>query len=84
MTFVYENVEVKSVGNEKTVREVKVKNGKGYKTITKYRNGHRVSQTKKPIKNTHMKMIKGGKFISGLFNDCKSCRRKTKKIYKIH
>lgn len=82
MTFVYENVEIKSVGDTKTIREVKVKNGKGYKTVSKYRNGHRVSKVRKPIKSLHMKMIKGGRFINGLFKDCvgKNCRNTRKRI----
>lgn len=70
-SFNYENVETKQVGGLKIIRKVSVKRGKGYKSITKYRRGKKISSIKKQIHNKHMNMIKGGKFIFGLFNDCR-------------
>jgi len=69
-SFNYENTETKQIGGVKIIRKVSVKRGKGYKSITKYRRGKKISSVKKQIHNKHLKMIKGGKFISGLFNDC--------------
>lgn len=70
-SFNYENTETKQMGGGvKIVRKVSVKRGRGYKSITKYKRGKKISSVKKHIHNHHIKMIKGGKFISGLFNDC--------------
>ncbi len=81
--FSYENVEVKSNGKMKTIRKVSVKNGKGYKSIIKYKNGKKISSVKKPIHLEHMEMIHGGQFIPGLFKDCKGCKtRKNSKTQK--
>ena len=78
----YQNVETKMVGGgTKIVRKVSIKNGKGYKSITKYRNGKKIHTVKKNIHNGHMKMIKQGKFVIGLFDDCKNARcNKTRKM----
>jgi len=80
MGFNYENTEVKTQMGGKIVRKVSIKNGKGYKSVTKYRKGKKVHSIKKHIHNDHIDLIKFGKFIPGLFNDCKS--RKTKKNLK--
>ena len=78
-SFNYENTETKQIGGMKIIRKVSVKHGKGYKSITKYRRGKKISSVKKPIHIQHMKMIKGRKFIVGLFNDCKGCNKTRKK-----
>jgi hypothetical protein len=78
-SFNYENTETKQMGGMKIIRKVSIKRGKGYKSITKYRRGKKISSIKKPIHTQHLKMIKGGRFISGLFNDCKNCN-KTRKM----
>ena len=80
MGFNYENTEVKTQMGGKIVRKVSIKNGKGYKSVTKYKKGKKVSSIKKHIHNDHIEFIKLGKFIPGLFNDCKC--RKTKKNLK--
>lgn len=77
--FNYENTEIKQIGGTKIVRKVSVKKGRGYKSITKYRKGKKISTVKKPIHNNHIKMIKGNKFIKGLFNDCKNCSKTRRK-----
>lgn len=79
MEFKYKNTEIKQSSNgEKIVRKVHIENGKGYKSISKFRRGKKVSTVKKPIHSEHMKLIKGGKFIKGLFDDCKGCHKTRK------
>jgi hypothetical protein len=81
--FNYQNVEVKTQkGGKKTLRKVYIKNGKGYKSITKYYKGKKQGTVKKMIDNGQIQMIKLGKFIPGLFSDCVdgNCNRKTRKI----
>jgi hypothetical protein len=77
--FNYENVEIKQIGGTKVVRKVTIKRGKGYKSITKYNKHRKISHIKKPIHKEHINMIKCGKFIVGLFDDCKNCDNKTRK-----
>ena len=77
--FNYQNVEVKTQsGGKKIVRKVSIKNGKGYKSITKYHKGKKQGTVKKLINNAHIQMIKMRKFIPGLFSDC-ACNKKTRK-----
>lgn len=71
MPYQYSNIEVKILSNgRKTVRKVYVKNGKGYKTVTKYRRGHKLSSVKKPIHKDHISMIKKCEFVPELFAEC--------------
>ena len=45
--FNYENIEKKSqTGGKTIVRKVSIKNGKGYKSVTKYHNGKKISSIK--------------------------------------
>lgn len=74
--FNYQNTEVKTMkGGRKVVRKVSIKNGKGYKSITKYHKGKKTRTIKKPIHKDHIELIKIGKFIPGLFTDC-DCKKK--------
>jgi hypothetical protein len=74
----YENTEVKTqLGGSKTVRKVIIKNGKGFKSVTKFRNGKKMKTIKKHIPTDHITLILEGKFIPGLFSDC-DCREKSK------
>ena len=76
--FNYQNTEVKTMaGGRKVVRKVSIKNGKGYKSVTKYRNGKKTGTLKKTIHKDHIDLICVGKFIPGLFSDC-DCRKKNK------
>jgi hypothetical protein len=76
--FNYQNIEVKKMmGGSKVVRKVSIKNGKGYKSITKYSKGKKGRTIKKPIHKAHIDLIQLGKFIPGLFLDC-NCREKNK------
>ena len=80
--FNYENTEVKQqMGGSKVVRKVSIKNGKGYKSVTKYHKGKKVGTMKKPIHKSHIQLIQLGTFIPGLFADCK-CNKKTRKSRK--
>jgi hypothetical protein len=82
-SFIYKNQEIKSVNGEKIVRKVYIKNGKGFKSVTRFKKGKKIASAKKPIHMDHLNLIKGGKFIPGLFSDCKCDKNKTKKILKI-
>jgi hypothetical protein len=75
----YENTEIKLQNGGKIVRKVSIKNGKGYKSVTKFRRGKKVSTVKKPIHSEHINLIKKGKFIPGLFEECKNSGCKVKR-----
>jgi len=75
--FNYQNTEKSMTGGNKIIRKVSIKNGKGYKSVTKYHKGKKRYTNKKPIHNEHIELIKRGKFIPGLFSDC-SHREKNK------
>lgn len=79
-SFNYENTETKTQRGGKIVRKVSIKKGKGHKSITKYRKGKKIFTIKKPIHKEEIKLIKKGKFIPGLFHDCKYCKTKKQKI----
>jgi hypothetical protein len=82
-SFNYENTEIKTqTGGKKIVRKVSIKNGKGYKSITKYHKGKKIGTMKKAIHKADIEMIKIGKFIPGLFLDCNCKERKTRKSRK--
>jgi len=69
--FNYKNTEIKHMtGGSKIVRKVSIKNGKGYKSVTKYHKGKKSFTNKKPIHTDHIVLIKMGKFIPGLFSEC--------------
>ncbi len=80
MTNGYNNTETKIKGGMKTVRNVSIKKGRGYKQITKYQRGKKISHVKMPISPEHVQKIQAGTFVSGLFDDCKSCKNKTRKL----
>jgi hypothetical protein len=70
--FHFENTEiVQNQNGGKTVRKVHIKKGKGYKSVTKYHKGKKIGTSKKPIHKSHINLIRIGKFIPGLFSDCK-------------
>lgn len=79
MTYQNTDIIVQS-GGKKIVRKVSIKNGKGYKSVTKYHRGRKISSVKKPIHNSHIMLIQSRKFVPGLFSDCKSGKKcKTRK-----
>jgi len=80
-TFSYESMDIIKNGNKKTLRKVYVKNGKGYKSVSKFIKGKHIGTSKKNIDESHVQMIKGGSFIQGLFSDCK-CEKSSIKTRK--
>ena len=75
--FNYQNIEVKKMtGGSKIVRKVSIKNGKGYKSVCLHKHGKKCHNNKKHLTKSEIQMIKMGKFIPGLFSNCKSCSRK--------
>jgi hypothetical protein len=78
-SFNYENTETVVQNGGKVVRNVTIKKGRGYKSIIKYKNGKKISSVKKPIHKTHIEFIRKGKFIPGLFQDCKNCKTKKRR-----
>ena len=75
--FDYKNTEVKiNQFGGKTVRKVSIKKGKGYKSISKYHKKKHTGTVRKALKTTEIQMIKLGKFIPGLFTNCKTCSNK--------
>jgi len=78
--FNYDNTEVKNMqSGGKIVRKVSIKNGKGYKSISKYHKKKHIGTVRKTLKSGELQMIKLGKFIPGLFKSCKSCSKKHRK-----
>ena len=75
--FNYQNTEKSMNGGNKIIRKVSIKNGRGYKSVTKYHKGKKGSTNKKPIHKDHIILIKMGKFIPGLFSEC-GCQKKNK------
>lgn len=78
--FNYENKETVIQKGGKVVRSVSIKKGRGYKSITKYHKGKKLYTVKKPIHKNHIELIKKGKFIPGLFQDCKNCKTKKRRV----
>ena len=62
--------EESNINGKKTVRKVFIKNGKGYKSVSYYKGGKHRGTIKKQLCSSHIKLIKNGKFIPGLFDDC--------------
>jgi hypothetical protein len=68
--YYYQNKEVIKKGGKKTVRLVSIQGGKGHKSVCHYHHGKHKKTYKKRICKEDMEMIKKGKFVSGLFEDC--------------
>lgn len=80
--FNYSNSDKKQTGGNKTVRNVSIKNGKGHKSISQYKKGKKMYSVKKPLTVVEIVTIQSGKFIPGLFSDCKGSdcmKNKTRK-----
>lgn len=75
--FDYNNTDVRpDKFGGKIVRKVYIKKGKGYKSISKYHKKKHTGTVKKTLKTSEIQMIKRGKFIPGLFKNCKTCSNK--------
>jgi len=70
MTFQFSNIEIVRNGNKKTVRKVVLDGTKGYKSVSKYRNGKLKKTVKRKLKGHEKNKIKKKQFIPELFNDC--------------
>jgi hypothetical protein len=76
----YQNRDIIQIGGKKVMRQVTIRNGKGYKSVTRYYKGKKISSVKKPIDDSHIMLIQARKFIPGLFSDCNcKSKRKTRK-----
>lgn len=79
-TYSYKSMDIIKNGNQKTIRKVSLKNGKGFKSVSKFIKGKHIGTSQKKIEDPHILLIKGGSFIKGFFNDCKLCKKnKTRK-----
>jgi len=78
-SFNYKNKETVIQQGGKVIRAVSIKKGRGYKSITKYHKGKKLYTVKKPIHKSDIELIKKGKFIPGLFKDCKNCKTKKRR-----
>ena len=74
--FHYSNIQKHENGSTKKIRKVINKKGKGYKSISFYRNGKLTKTIKRPLVSTHIAMIQKCQFIPGLFDECKTKRSK--------
>jgi len=81
--FCYQGTEILQKNGIKTIRKVSVKNGKGHKSVTKYRKGKRLGTIKKTLHGGHLRLIEERKFIPGLFEDCCIVNYKRKSRKKI-
>ena len=78
-SFHYSNIQKHQYGTNKTLRKVVIKKGKGYKSISYYKNGKLVRTIKRKLPLDHVNMIKNKQFIPGLFSDCKLCKKSRKR-----
>lgn len=69
--FHYSNIQKHHRGKNKTIRKVIIQKGRGYKSVSFYKNGKLHKTVKKPLPSDHITMIKKQQFIPGLFADCK-------------
>jgi len=74
--FHYSNVQRHQYGTNKTMRKVVIKKGKGYKSISFYKNGKLLRTVKRRLPIDHVTMIKNKQFITGLFSDCKTKKKR--------
>ena len=77
--FNYKNTEHRIMnGGARIEREVSIENGKGYKKVTHYEKDKKTFTARRKLKGCEINSIQNGKFITGLFNDCKK-KNKTMK-----
>ena len=81
--FHYNNTETKHKRGNRTVRRVFIRGGTGYKSVAQYVGGKRRGSIKHKLRSEEIAQIRKGKFIPGLFRDCKVCSRSMKKTRKM-
>lgn len=69
MSFHYKNTEKRMRGGKHVVRRVHVTGNKGFKSVS-IRHKRKTRTVKKPLSRVEIVLIKKGKFIQGLFDDC--------------
>jgi hypothetical protein len=78
----YTHRSVQTHGPTRRVRHVRIRGQRGTKTQTVYHRGRRLYTVKKPLSDDECHHIRSGRFVPGLFRDCKkkgSMRRYRKK-----
>jgi hypothetical protein len=73
--FSYRSTQVAITGGKKQVRNVTIKNGKGYKSVEHYCKGKCNSTMKRRLLLKEIQMIQRNEYIPGLFKNCKKTRR---------
>jgi len=76
--FQYNNTEMHHVGGKRVIRAVKIRNGKGHKSIKVYSKKRCMGTAKRQLTEEEIHKIHNRKFINGLFNDCKICKKSSK------
>ena len=75
-SFSYKCIETKMKGGAKIIRKVTIKGKKGYKSVTTKKKNKKAKTVRKSLNPKQVEMVKKGKFIRGLFNDCKNSKTK--------
>jgi hypothetical protein len=78
--FNYQSKQIAITGGDKLVKNVNIKNGKGYKSVKRYYNGKCNHTMKRNLMSDEIKMIRRNKYIHGLFNDCYPKRRTSRTL----
>jgi hypothetical protein len=73
--FSYESVQTHMVGGKMQVRNVTIKNGKGYKSVSKYCKGKCNTTMKRRLLLKEIQMIQRNQYIPALFKDCRPKNR---------
>jgi len=68
--FSYQSTQIAMKGGKKLVRNVTIKNGKGYKSVERYCKGKCNSTMKRRLILKEIQMIQRNQYIPGLFKNC--------------
>ena len=69
--FNYTSIQTSLLGGTKITHKVTIRRGKGHKSVTKYNRNKKIFTVKKKLRRCDVSSIKKGKFIPGLFADCR-------------
>ena len=73
--FSYESTQTHMTGGKIQVRNVTIKNGKGYKSVSKYCKGKCNTTVKRRLLLKEIQMIQRNQYIPALFKDCRPKNR---------
>jgi hypothetical protein len=73
--FSYESVQTHMAGGKTQVRNVTIKNGKGYKSVSRYCKGKCNSTVRRRLLLKDIEMIQRHQYIPALFKDCRPKNR---------